>query len=458
MISLGGKKMLGIALGERSLALAEVVLRGEGFALTRASVMDYPREGLSDPVVLGQTLKGLLRHLPVSSRHVVFGLPARWVISRRKEIPPADAQTAAATLRLAAESDFASEAKDLAVDYAGDSSVTAGASVLLVATSQERLVLCREIAKAADLRIKAVMPTGPALVGLASSPEERLLISLSVTGSELVLAQGSGCTHLRHLGLSNGQCQDAAAVAGELRRAIAALPGAGKPRRMTLWAERGETLARQLATSLNMPITEGHFAVAEPHSSAACAPAVAVALAELRKEAGGVNFLKSRLTPKARRFVGRPLVLAAIAASVPILLIGGAMGHLQHQRDQLSQINAHLRDSDAEIAKARTGAERLKTARGWIGQSPRVVAALSELTRLFPDEGSIWATSVSLRQDMAGQLAGKASNEQQVLNLLDRMKDSRRFGDLKLLDMRDAGKNSREIAFSISFVFRAEAL
>ena len=52
--------------------------------------------------------------------------------------------------------------------------------------------------------------------------------------------------------------------------------------------------------------------------------------------------------------------------------------------------------------------------------------------------------------------AGKAASEQQILALLDKMKDSKRFGDLKLLDMRDAGKNTREKAFSISFLYKPE--
>ena len=86
-----------------------------------------------------------------------------------------------------------------------------------------------------------------------------------------------------------------------------------------------------------------------------------------------------------------------------------------------------------------------------VAGKPRFVACISELTDLFPDEGTIWATSLSLIADMTGQLSGKATGEHQVLALLDRMKDSPRFADPKLLDMRNAASTAREVAFSISF-------
>jgi hypothetical protein len=108
------------------------------------------------------------------------------------------------------------------------------------------------------------------------------------------------------------------------------------------------------------------------------------------------------------------------------------------------------------VKKADAAANRLALANSWIGGKPRFVACLADVTQLFPDEGSIWATSLSLRADMTGQLTGKAANEQQVLALLDRMRDSKRFVNPQSLDTRDAGRNSHETAFAISFTYRPE--
>ncbi len=128
-------KVLGLALGERSLLAAEVANAAAGPEVRRAAEFVYP-DGLStkDPAALGAALAAFLKDGGFSARAAVVGLPARWLVVKSKDVPPADPATLADLLRLQAEGEFSSELKDLVYDYAADATAGHPTSVLLMAT------------------------------------------------------------------------------------------------------------------------------------------------------------------------------------------------------------------------------------------------------------------------------------------------------------------------------------
>lgn len=452
-------KILGLTLGEKSLAIAEVTLQGTEYKVLRSAALAYP-EGVNPakPQELGKAIKDCLRKAGISTRQAAIGLPARWIITRRKDLPPANEQTAAGMLRLAAEGEFASEAKDLCVDYAGQAKTSAPAQVLMVATSGERIAQCQALAQAAGLRLRAIMPTGAAWREMAGpgTHGNELVLNLAATGSELVSLRDGAPTLIRHLMLSNGQCTDAGAVTGELRRAIAGFASDEQARPMVIWGDSGGDIVREVESKLGVRTRAGEIRGPVASGGPSSAAATAVALCALRRSPGRVDFLHSRLAPASAARPRRQMAWAGAIIGVLLLSAIACWWDLRSQEDRLTQIQTHLKDNAAELKKAELAVARLNTAKGWTAGKPLYLACLGEITGLFPDEGSIWATSLSLRADMTGQLIGKTASESHVLNLLDRMKDAKRFKDLKLLDMRDAGKNSRETVFSISFTYRPE--
>ena len=92
-------------------------------------------------------------------------------------------------------------------------------------------------------------------------------------------------------------------------------------------------------------------------------------------------------------------------------------------------------------------------ARSWKADQPKVLACFRDLTALFPVESTIYATALDIRADQSGQLAGKAGSKEQVLALLDKMSASHHFARPTLLDMRQAGRTTSEVTFSIGFVY-----
>src|SRR5688572_13517726 len=103
---------LGIAIGERSLTVAEVSQSHGKWEVRRCAQFEPPAD---NP---GEALSRFLRENGFSASQAVVGLPAKWIVAREKDIPPADSEMAADVLRLQAERLFSSELKDLIFDYA----------------------------------------------------------------------------------------------------------------------------------------------------------------------------------------------------------------------------------------------------------------------------------------------------------------------------------------------------
>jgi len=84
-------KMLGIALGERSMLVAEVHASSAGPQVVKAAEFVYPegQQFTKDPAALGLSLGHFLKEQGFTLRNAVFGLPARWVLSKSKEVPRA---------------------------------------------------------------------------------------------------------------------------------------------------------------------------------------------------------------------------------------------------------------------------------------------------------------------------------------------------------------------------------
>ena len=99
MKALANKKLLGIAIGERSLMVAEVT-GGDHPQVKQLAEMVYP-EGVSlaDPAVLGTALSNFLKQQGFASRSAVIGIPVKWIVVKTKEVPPTDAATLAPLLR-----------------------------------------------------------------------------------------------------------------------------------------------------------------------------------------------------------------------------------------------------------------------------------------------------------------------------------------------------------------------
>jgi hypothetical protein len=428
-------KIVGLSVGQKSLLLAEVTAASNTARPTVNTLaeMPYP-EGVSlnTPAELGAALATFLRSRKFGTRDVIIGLPARRLLTRRKEVPAANAEVAAATLRLQAEAEFpAHDADPFAIDYAGQPSPSQPTDVLLVATAQSCVDQCHALAKAAGLKLRGITSSGAAL-GRATNllgGEDELIISLASGNAELVVQHGPNPTQLRNLAIANvGTPESMGALAGEIRRTVATLSRNGSPLTLALWDEStdagsGHLLRDRLGIPVNSPSLRNLVVASNPPSNLnAFAPAVAVALSALQDPGPPVDFLHSRLAPPREKTSKRPVLFATAAGVVLLLAIVAGVVDIQSRQSTLDKLNSRHSARASQIAVAQTAADRLRDARKWTNRKVRYTACLLDLTRLFPDEGNtIWATGFSLSSDNKGVVTGKAVSELYVRALKDKM-------------------------------------
>jgi len=472
------KKIVGLALGEKSLLAAEVVA-GDKLHVNRLAEMIYP-EGVTpaQPAELGRALGAFLRQQGFSARLAVVGIPVKWIIVKPKELPLADAATQVNMLRLQAEAEFSTELKDLIYDFADEGESGAARSVLLMATLRKYVEGASALCQAAHVRAAAVMPSTLALGEATGKTLAKHVLVLAVNsgGSELSAQRGGVSSAIRHLRAP----VPAAPFVSELRRVVSALPPAPTDREMVLWSD-GAVDADALSQELGLRIRRGDWPAlgVEQASkggdgeSQKYAPAVALAIAVLDRRKPSIDFLHSRLAAPRQQRMPRWARWTAIAAGAALVAIVWAWLDLNSQQSRLAQLQGQLKKLQPQIADATDFNAKVSFARNWHAGQPRYLAAIRDLTEAMPEDGQTYATSLIIREParaaaagannktadtrtLVCQLSGKTSDQQHVNVLMDRIQKSPVFSNVKLGGTQESGR-SRDVSFTITFTYTPPA-
>jgi hypothetical protein len=471
----GASKYLGLALKDRSILAAEVHIAGNSRTVTHMAEFLFPAESSWDkPEALGTALRHFLRTNRFSASRAIFGVPAKWLMAREKDVPPATAEVAAAALRLQAERLFSIEARDLVCDYVGDSNAREARRVLVMAMLRARVDRIEKMADTAGVRALAVVPATLVLASaMAQSPATGSSLMLTQDAAELVIRDAGMPRMLKYLPVSgltgNGENGSAAAclaaLGTEVKRAVTLLPMASGPlQSLDIWDSIGldPAQASSMGERTGLTVRRGgelsQLGISSSNGSGGgggrFGAAVALGLAGAMPELRGIDFLHSRLAPARVHRIGRGTVWTTIIISAIVIGLGSLVYDVQRQKSALAGINASL----SAIEPARQAAEeinnRVQAASGWYETRPPYLACLREITRAFPDEGSIWASNITLRETGKGTLTGHAVDERSVTTVVDRLKANRTaFTDIKQPDWRRGQDRTREIVFTLSFTF-----
>ena len=473
---IGHRKMLGLAVTERSIAAAEVaVVHGRRHVLRAAEFPMPDGDGAQEPAVLGKALRQFLRQNRFSASHAVIGMGTRWLVAKEKSLPPASADLAAGVLALAAEREFASDAKDLACDYSCTVDGAEGRSVLFVAAPRRSVDHLVATAQAAGLTVAAVTSSAMALASATGGPAaaRRLVLYLSPTATEVSVLSGGGFRLLRRLSIPSPVATAAGAypeddrldgLADELRRIIALLPGTKAPQQgpdLLIWSTSGPS-AEALATlgdRLSLSVRVCQYPSDLGAAAGAAAPAgdsvaaAALAMAGLDRRALAVDLVHSRLNPRKKFALQRKVAWGVGLAAA--LFVACLLLFLDWQREtrEVQDVRDRLDGMKDSLAAAKDVVDKAVFARGWYDRRPRHLDCLRELTLAFPADGRSWTTSLAISEDMRVVLTGKATDGGAVLEVQDRLRANPRFSDVKHLYTRDVGGGVQEVSFTISLKF-----
>lgn len=428
------KRQLGIALGERSLCVAEAVSTGGAAAamrVERCAEFAFPAGlTLERGEELGTAFAGFLKTKGFSTRRAILGIPAKWLMLKSHTLPPADAQTAANMLALHAESESAPELGDVVFDSLGSSDPTKSSNVLLLGLPRRWLDRVNTLAKGAKLKVVALTPCA---ASLACRTESGLLLSLRPDAAELVVRENGRVRLIRHLGSATA----GPALMAELRRCAAVHP-LGSELLLCDDAHLDDDAVAQIEHAVGMRVAR-----ANASSTGVCAAALATGKLE-------VNFLHPKLRRVKPPQVRRKMVWISTAAAIVALAVGGMYFDLARLQAQVTRSDDDLKRMEGPFKIAKPFVTNLEFAESFQGSKPpRYLAAIRDVTLMLPAEGQTYLTSFHLGANMKGEFAGRSQSDQDVLNLLDKLNAGGHFADLRR--KLDARGNGTDVLFSVTF-------
>jgi hypothetical protein len=305
--------------------------------------------------------------------------------------------------------------------------------------------------------------------GRGADPAARARFAL-FTGSacaELLVRTGEDIVTVKYF--QNQAAPEGDASMPEIARALSAYMASapeGEEEKMLFWHESEDLkkISADMAGGLPRGIVARKLPVAgflEAYGVSANAeeigpfgPSLALALSVFDVPSPSVvDFLNSRMEAKVGRIEKRHVRAAALVAGVLLVLLFGMVISWKMDVGEVAGLKSTLAGMQADIDAARDVVDKVSDARGWYGRRPRVLDCLREITRVFPEEGRIWTSSLALNEEMNGIISGKANGEDDIIEVMDKMKKSDAFSDVQIVYMRDGGKDTREVSFSMSFVF-----
>lgn len=472
---LGSSNLLGLAVSDRCILAAQVRVSRDRRDLGPTAQFILP-DNLSweKPEAVGTALRQFLRQHHFSASHVVVGVPARWLLAREKEIPPASSQVAATMLRLQAERDFPQDL-DLVFDYIGSPNPARTSRVLLTAITRQHFDRVVRMAEEAGLSVTAITSSTIALSAAASNSDALLSVVLSHDSAELMLRGNAAPRMLKHLPLlagdkipGNGHLSAGSllTLGSEVQRAIALMPDDGAApanRRIFLWdgvgldSDVAESLGQRAGLQVRVLDSLSALGITshrpENLESGKLGSAVALALSSARPERLAVDFLHTRLALPKQHRIGRQTLLGIATGIVIAAALGWIVFDIHNQQTALAELKDKLDKLKPSVKAAQAVVDKVRGTRGWFQTRPPYLACLGDITAAFPAEGRVYASMFSFHADGKGQVAGKAPDLESIQRVQERLLANPKFKDVKRLDSRDAGGRSKETAFTFTFTY-----
>jgi len=468
----GTRHILGLAIDDCGVVATELCLRAGRAEVRGAGELAWGKELTAENARdLGQALRLFLRERGFTAKRAVVGLAAKWVLAKEVEAPPASPEALAGILSIQAERVFSMNPGDLVFDYCGRTSTTEKSQVLLLAARRQIVDQIQELAGAAGLQIESITVSALACGGAPTRNGTACRYGLYTrpTYCEFWGRFNGSPRFIKHIPMVfDGDplaYTDLLSTAIQRQVLLSSRQDQSPPYQVTAYDGCGfgagaldrlnERLGPQIAVrsgDVGM-LPEGVAASSDLQDSRTVA-AAAVALTAVGSEGPEIDFLNPRIGEKKKPGHKRAVVWAAAVAAVCLIGVGAWIVGWQADVNDIVSYKQQVEDMGDDIAAAQSVVDRLSYADSWGSTEPRFLTCLRELTQAFPEEGTVWATSLAVNEDGAGSVVGKATSDLDVIELFDQIKESPAFSDAKLIHTRDAGRNSREREFAINFTFK----
>ena len=404
----------------------------------------------NDPELVGREIRNHLAAVGVHERHCIVGLPLKWALTTHIEVPELPEADIASFLQIEAERSFPCDVQTLHVVTSRSHTPSGKIHATLVGIPKNHLALLEQALRAAKLKpvsfslgIAALQPPG------ADTSNGVMALAIGETHVGLQVTAGDGVAALRALegaleAEGSQRVLHADLVAREARITLGQLPAELREtvRRIRVFGPRD--LAQQLVDEMELRLdatglkveavaryAANEFGVQLP-PDAPVSPAFSLAAGRLAGRHSLFECLLPKVTPlqqlTARSSSGR-LRTAISAAAAVALLAGGLFFFQQCQLWGLESQWAKLQPTVRELEGVQT---QIRQYRLWFDDSVRGLTILRGLTEAFPEDGSVTAKTVEIRDLNTVTCTGIARDRQALLKTIENVRKVRQFREVAL--------------------------
>jgi hypothetical protein len=425
------------------------------------------------PELVGREIRNHLDAAGIRERNCVVGLPLKWALTTHVELPDLPEADVASFLQLEAERGFPCDIETLHISTSRSQLAPGRPRALVVGIPKNHLAILEQVLRAAKLKPVGFSLGITALQRPGSDPGSgALALAIGESHVGLQVTAGGGVVALRALEGAlevegSRRILHADVVAREVRITLGQLPPELRQSIRTARVFGPRDLAQQLADEVDLrleslglkaePVTRyaaSEFGAALP-PDAAVSPAFSLAAAKLTGKPGIFEFLPPRVTPWqqiSKRYASGRLRTALSVAGAAALLVGAVFFYQQCQLWNLEAQWARIEPSVTQLEEVN---KQINQYRPWYDETVRGLSLLRCLTQAFPDDGSVTAKTVEIRDLKNVTCTGTARNYQALLQTVQRLRAQPQIRDANLGPTRG---QSPALQFSFSFAWKEGAI
>jgi hypothetical protein len=413
----------------------------------------------NDPELVGREIRNHLDAVGVRERHCIVGLPLKWALTTHIEVPELPEADVAGFLQIEAERNFPCDVQTLHVVTSLSHTPSGKQPATLVGIPKNHLARLEQALRAAKLKpvsfslaIAALQPPG------ADASNGVMALAIGETHVGLQVTAGGGLAALRALegaleAEGSQRVLHADLVAREARITLGQLPAELREtvRRIRVFGPRD--LAQQLVDEMELRLdatdlkvesigryAANEFGIQLP-PDAPVSPAFSLAAGRLAGGRAQFEFLPPKVTPlqqlAARYSSGR--LRTVISAAAAVTLVGG--GLFFFQQCQLWRLESQWAKLQPTVKQLEGMQDLVRQYRPWYDESMRGtnlvrgltgLVILRSVTEAFPEDGSVTAKTVEIRDLNTVTCTGIARNYQALLKTVERLRAVRQIPDVNL--------------------------
>jgi hypothetical protein len=418
----------------------------------------------NDPALVGREIRNHLDRANITERNCAICLPLDWVLMLHASVPQLSPEDEDAFLTTEAERGFPFPSETLSIARSQCRGPSGGQLATLLAVPKEHLATLLKIAKAAQLRPVSFSLTMPSLQPAAGSAEGIAALGVSESNLELQVTCGGGIAALRTL--EGAMEQDgvhkrpyADVVARDLRITLGQLPAelGGTIRRLRVFgttqdfdrfAEDLTSRAKLMGLQVELirSATPDQVAQGLPTDSPV-SPALSLAARVLSGQKPELEFLPPKVSAWkqfSQQYSSAKLVWSGAAAGTAVLLVLVAFLVQQWRTSYWETRWLAIKPRVTELDKIQQDIRRF---RPWFDESLRSLSIMRRLTEAFPEDGTVTAKRVEIRDPSIVTCSGSARDILSVQTVEARLRAMKEISDVAT----DMYRGKSPVQFSFHF-------